>query len=136
MIATLNDATVNKVISSYQHTEQTIREGSDAHLDLILDIKSDLLKMIEATKSVVTEIEEKFNGFTEDTAKDAVLKLLPCFRIAYQLIALLKRSMLYKSVKKEIGLFNLELNELKEFVSDLQRYKIEKNEELTALFND
>ncbi len=136
MIAALNDNTINTVISSLQHTERTIAEGSDEHLDLILDVKRDVIAMTEATKKLVAEIEQNFNSFSEETAKDAVVKLFPCFRMAYQLISLIKRTILYNSVKSDISLFNIELDELKEFVSDLSRYKVQKNEELRALFND
>lgn len=136
MIAALNDNTVNTVISSLQHTERTITEGSDEHLDLILDVKRDLSNMTEATRNLVAEIESNFNSFNEETAKDAVVKLFPCFRMSYQLISLIKRTILYNSVRSDISLFKRELDELKEFASDLSRYKVQKNEELIALFND
>lgn len=58
MIAALNDSTINTVISSFQHVEKTITEGSDEHLDLIIDVKSDLKAMTEATRTLVAEIEE------------------------------------------------------------------------------
>lgn len=53
-----------------------------------------------------------------------------------QIISLIKRTIVYSEVKSEVSVFDLELDELKEFVNDLFRYKVQKNEELIALFNE
>ena len=136
MVASINDKTIGVVLSSYQQTEQTLIEGSDEHLDLILEITNDLKQMTRLTADLVGEIEENFNSFNQNTAKDAVVKIFPCFGIANQIIGLLKKSPLYPSLKTSLAAFIIELNELKEFVSDLSKYKVQDNKELIALFND
>lgn len=137
MFATIDDNKVQDVISSYQHTEQTIIEGSDEHLDLILDLRGDLVEITRLTKKLVDEIETNFNEFNEDSAKDAVVKVFPIFRKAFQISESIKRKSLLKDALKDpLADFNREVDELKEFVSDLSRYKVQKNDELIKLFNE
>lgn len=126
---------IDTVISSYQHTDKIIVEGSDEHLDLILHIQNDLKQMTALTKALVDALEEEFNLLDEQTAKDMVVKIFPCFRMAYQIISRLKKSMLYPGLQNTIAEFNTELDELKEFTSDLSRYKVQQNTELLDLFN-
>ena len=136
MIASIEDKTIRTVISSYQHAEKMLVEGSDEHLDLILEIKNDLQKMTVLTRALVHEIELNFNAISKEAAKEAVVKIFPCFGIAEQIVGHLKRAGLYSSLLSTIHAFDTELNELKEFVSDLSRYKVQDNDELIALFNE
>jgi hypothetical protein len=136
MTAAIDINKINTVISSYQHTEKTIIEGSDEHLDLILDVQNDLIKMTEVTQDLVGDIERDFNLFNEETAKNAVIKIFPCFRMADHIIDRLKGFFIYPSIIAQVNNFEAEVNELKEFVSDLSRYKVQQNDDLIALFND
>lgn len=132
----LNNNTIDKVISSYQSSEKAIIEGSDEHLDIICNVKEALLSMTASTKILVDAIEASFNSFHEDDAKDALVRIFPLFRLAHQMIRHVRKSFVHKDVKKHLDNFVIEVNDLKELVSDLSRYKLQKNEELIALFNE
>lgn len=136
MIAHIDDNQLSKVIYSYNETERVIIEGSDEHLDLILDIKGDLTRLTSLTEELVNQIEKDFNAFTIETAKDAVVKLFPIFRIAYHIVQRLRHNNLTNGLETTIADFIGVVDELKEFVSDLERYKIQSTDELTELFQE
>lgn len=136
MHAYLDNKRIENVISSYDHTEKTLIGGSDEHLDLILEITTDLSKITSVTDELINDIEKNFNSFTSETAKDAIVKIFPIFRLAHQLNNSLKRKGLTNGLETPIADFNAVVNELKEFVSDLERYKIQNTDDLKALFNE
>lgn len=133
----LDESKIDSLNSSYEAAERIIIDGSDEHLDIILTVQKHLTRATYSTCEVVKEIENNFNHFTPAIAKRVIVKLFPAFRTAYQIIGILKRNhAIYKGVKSHVSAFESELNELKEFISDLSRYKVEQNEELVALFNE
>jgi len=136
MIACTEKDKINNIISSYQQTERTILEGSDQHLDLILDVRNDLARITNLTKDLVEDLEQDFNTMDKTKAKETVVNIFPCLRMAHQITSSLRRSFICNEVKQQVNDFDREVNELKEIVSDLSRYKVEKNDDLVALFND
>ncbi len=132
----LIEDSIDSVITSYESVERSIVEGSDEHLDLILDVQGKLSNVTNSTIRLVNVIERDFNTIDRERAKEIIVKLLPCFRIAYQIIGNIKRHFIYNSVKNYVTEFEREVNELKEFISDLSRYKVQENSSLIAMFND
>lgn len=134
MPSVLNDM-IDEVITSYQSTEEVIVEGSDEHLDLILNVKNHLDKMTNATILCTDYLEIQFNTISELQAKEILIKLMPCFRMAHQVISIIKKSAVYKGVKTSISNLSREVDELKEIVSDISRYKLSDNTELQNLIS-
>ncbi len=133
----LDERKIDRLVSSYQDAEQLIYEGSDQHLDMILNLQDKLKKLIKLNVEVNEELEKSFNSFDGEQAKKIVIKLTFGLRIAKQLITALRSlpssiSEGIKSLRKEL---HLETKQLDEFVQDLIKYKINNPQELKDLLN-
>lgn len=122
----LDEKKIDKLVSSYQDTEQLIHEGSDEHLDIILEIQNSLKTLIKLSVDVNEELEKAFNYLNSEKAKDVVIKLSVGLRNAKQLIVALRNThpSIFKGIKSSCQDLSLETKQIDEFVQDLIKYKI------------
>lgn len=133
----LDERKIDNLVSSYRDTEQLIYEGSDEHLDIILELQNSIYKLIKLSGEVNEELEKSFNTLSEEQAKIVVIKLSSGLRSAKQVITLLRNihpsiSDGIKSCRKELY---LETKQIDEFVQDLIKYKINNPQDLKDLLN-
>ncbi len=131
-----NDQKIDNLIASYQATEQMIQEGSDEHLDLILELQNNIKKLLQVSPDVNDVLESTFNSITESEARNIVIKLTQGLGFARQFEAFLKR--LHPSIGTGIESLRkdlyVETKQLHEFVQDLIKYKINQHDDIRELF--
>jgi hypothetical protein len=133
-----NDQKIDNLLASYQATEQIIHEGSDQHLDIILELQGSIKKLIQLSFDVNEVIESSFNSLTEDEARIIVVKLTQGLGFASQFSNFLRRlhptiGIGIESLRREL---NLETQQMHEFVQDLIKYKINQPDAIRELLTD
>lgn len=134
----IDEKKIDTLVSSYQDAEQVVSEGSDEHLDIILDLQSALKKLSKLTADVNNDLEEKFNSIDQTSARKIVIKLTILLTAARQLSSYLKRALsssTYDGIKTSIQELYVETKQTDEFVKDIIKYKIEDTTELKELLN-
>lgn len=131
--ATLDIEKIDSTLSSFEDTEKTIIEGSDAHLDIILEIQKGLTENTELTRSLVDYIEANFNCFSETSAQMLVAKIFPCFDLTKKIREAIESVNLINEVRGHLSNFEAEVDELFEITTDLSRYKVNGTDEFNSL---
>lgn len=126
---------IEVAVLSIEHTKKSVVQGSDAHLDLILEIQKGLSESAELIKKAVEDIEKNFNSYTADNAKKILAKISPIFGLAKNINAVFA-SGIHNELIAHLTNFNNEVRELAEMTNDLSRYKIEGSSDYNSLFND
>jgi hypothetical protein len=131
---TLVESKLDNLVSSYQDTEKILIEGSDEHLDLILNIQRSLKRMTTITLEVNNFLEAKFNSFTNEEAKICVVKLTGAINTSRQLMAFIRRSpSIFLGVSSCLKDLSIEIKDMNEFIQDLIKYKLNQPIELIEL---
>ncbi len=133
-----NDQKIDSLLASYQAAEHIVHEGSDEHLDLILELQDSIKKLLQLSIDVNEVLESSFNALTEEEARDIVIKLTQGLGSARQFANFLRRlhpsiGVGIESLRKELY---LETKQIHEFVQDIIKYKINQPDELRELLQD
>lgn len=132
------DQKIDNLLASYRAAEQSVQEGSDEHLDLILELQSSIKKLIKVSVDVNEQIESSFNSLTEAESRNIVIKLTQALGYARQFGHFLNGlhptlAVGIESLRNELY---LETKQIHEFVQDLIKYKINQPNELRELLQD
>lgn len=127
---------IERTVSSMEDTEQSILQGSDEHLDMILDVQKGLSDIAALARELVDDIERNFNSYTTEKAKDMLIRIFPIFRRAENINTSIINVGLLNEVKAQLEMFNNEINDLREITNDISRYKVSANDDYNSLFND
>lgn len=134
----LDESKIDNLNASYEATEKTIIEGSDEHLDFLIDLQKDIKMLIAKTIEVNEMLEVSFNNMSEEEAKNMALKLTIGLNLARQFYRFLKSTppIIYNGIKSCTTQLYLETKQVDEFLQDILRYKLRKTDELKDLFNE
>lgn len=117
----------DKVISFQKENEevkQVLIEGSDEHLDLLLDFKRTLDKLTNNFVQFMDDIIPSSNKLNKDEIKSSgIPSLLDLYASAIGLVATLKRSRLSSDLKSCCQAYYAQVENLRELISDLEHYR-------------
>lgn len=71
---------IERTVASMEDTEQSILQGLDEHLDIILDVQKGLSNIAALTSELADDIERNSNSYTTEKAKDMLIRIFPIFR--------------------------------------------------------
>jgi hypothetical protein len=132
--------TFEEKIATYEReTEEVkrkIERGSDEHLDLLLSIKESLEKLGGNLNRLIKDIVPDLNSFTEEDLNKAGPILLDAYSSTISLVAQLKRSSVAKDLKATCSDFYMHVDDLREVIHDIERFRLMDDAELDQLMRD
>lgn len=127
---------INSAIITLESGQEEIVRGSDQHLDAIIKL-SEILKVVgDAFKVLTDDIEENFNLFTEEQAREVISNIFPIFPVADKLLTTIAKTGLDADLPQLLADFRAEFSELREMVHDLSRFKANDTSEWDEIFKD
>ena len=82
------------------------------------------------------DIEENFNLFTEEQAREVISNIFPIFPVADKLLTTIAKTGLDADLPQLLADFRAEFSELREMVHDLSRFKANDTSEWDEIFKD
>lgn len=129
-----------KIEQFYKETEQsveTIIEGSDEHLDLILSIVNPLNSISKKFESFNEFMFQEADTYTDEQLRDIVMpRLRSLNRSCLILIGAISRSNLYSSVREAFKKYRKQHDLLIEFMHDAHTVRLAKDDEFDNLMKE
>ncbi len=127
---------IERTVSSLANTERSIAQGSDEHLDMILNIQRGFSNVVQFISTLVNAVEKNFNLYTIEQAKEMLAKIHEIFHAAESLKDSIAKTSLQGQINSQLEVFCNELNDLREIANDLSRYRVNMDQDYNSLFND
>jgi hypothetical protein len=129
----------NQINAMYEETVQSVNsiiEGSDEHLDLILSVTKPLDSLTDRLTKLNESLDRDLQNYPDDVVKDQLFpKLKDLNRISMTLIGAVNRSFLYKDIRTSFKNYLKQHDFLREIIYDLSNFRIKKDSEFDSLLS-
>ncbi|GAA4328081.1 hypothetical protein [Flaviaesturariibacter amylovorans] len=124
-------------VATFHHeaeaTTNVINRGSDEHLDFIISIKPKIQSLTANLNNFLLEIIPLSNTSPLEDIQSGMLDLKDIYRQLLQLIARMHDCGLYNDIKATARALTHGTENLREFIYDLEHYRIHPDAELEEL---
>jgi hypothetical protein len=129
--------TIDTFFEENEQSVQSIVDGSDEHLDMILAVTRPLNQLSERFQKVNEIIYEKIRNVSEEEIRTNLMpKLRNLNKSCLTLIGAIRTSFLYRDVRTALKNYTRQYDFFKEMLYDIHHFRISRDDDFDNLLRD
>ena len=130
------DERISGCEQEFEEVRKIIVRGSDEHLDFLIAVRSALDALTAKLDIVIGGLIKDVNGLSDEDVVKSMPGLFDLYSTSISLVATLKRSSVSKDLKSHCLNYFIQVDNLREFIYDIERLRLSDDEDMNQIFSD
>jgi len=130
------DERISGCEQEFEEVRKIIVRGSDEHLDFLIAVRSALDALTAKLDIVIGGLIKDVNSLSDEDVVKSMPGLFDLYSTSISLVATLKRSSVSKDLKSHCLNYFIQVDNLREFIYDIERLRLSDDEDMNQIFSD